>query len=463
MRTTTTPRLCGGTTPHTPRRPFRPIPRRIAAVTAAAIVGLVPAACTAGKSESSDSGPGAGEKQTIQVWHGWSADHEVKGFEQAVDGFRRKHPNITVKVTGNQTDDQITNAIRGGNPPDVVASFTTDNLGQFCQSGAWQELTPRIKRDKVDLGLFPKAVQDYTQFKGKRCALPVLADAYGLYYNKKLMKGHAPPKTMSELAELAKKLTVRNPDGSIKVAGFMPSVQYYEHTPQHIATSFGVKWLTPDGRANFSKDPAFKAYLKWVKDLLDWYGYDKARAFMKTMGQEFEASNPFQKDKVAMAVDGEWRTKFIEKEAPGLDYGTAPAPVADDKPQLYGGGFTLGTIMGIPRGAKHNQAAWEFVRYLTTDTDALVTLANALGNVPSTLPALASPKLRLPAQFGTFLGVFKHPATTTSPSSPNGGDYMVKFQQFAQDQWEPGKVKDLDKGLRDLDVKIDKSLDLAGG
>lgn len=437
-------------------------PRRIAAGIAAAALGLT-SACTAGGGGSDDGGPKAEDKQTIQVWHGWSADHEVKGFEDAVNGFRKLHPNITVKVTGNQTDDQITNAIRGGTPPDVVASFTTDNLGQFCQSGAWQELTPRLKKSGVDLNIFPKAVQDYTQFRGKRCALPLLADAYGLYFNKKLMKGNAPPKTMSELAALAKKLTVRDRDGKIKVAGFMPSVQYYEHTPQHIATSFGVKWLGADGKANFSRDPAFAEYLKWEKDLLDWYGYDEAKRFMRTMGQEFEASNPFQKGKVAMAVDGEWRTKFIEKEAPGLDYGTAPPPVSDARAAQYGSGFTLGTIMGIPRGSKHADAAWEFVRYLTTNTDSLVTLANALGNVPSTLQALSSPNLRLPAQFGTFLNVFKHPGTTTSPSSPNGGDYLVQLQKFVQDEWEPGKAQDPARALKALDEKVDKALKLAGG
>ncbi|GAA1595456.1 extracellular solute-binding protein [Actinomadura kijaniata] len=438
-------------------------PGRAAAVLAATVLGLTAAACTAGRSEPGAGGPALGDQQTIQVWHGWSADHEVKGFEQAVDGFRRKHPNITVKVTGNQTDDQITNAIRGGGPPDVVASFTTDNLGQFCSSGAWQDLTPLLGRDGIDLNVFPKAVREYTQYKGKRCAMPLLADAYGLYYNKRLMKGHQPPRTMTELADLAKRLTVRNPDGTIKVAGFMPSVQYYEHTPQHVATQFGVRWLGDDGKAVFAKDPAWKAYLKWSKDLLDWYGYDNAKRFMRSMGQEFEASNPFQKEKVAMAIDGEWRTKFIEKEAPGLDYGTAPAPVSDDRAAQYGSGFVLGTIMGVPRGARHSAAAWAFVKYLTTDTQALVTLANALGNVPSTLPALSSPDLRLPAQFGTFLNVFRHPGTTTSPSTPNGGDYLVKLQQFVQEQWEPGKVKDLDEALRDLDAKVDESLRLAGG
>ncbi|WP_131740912.1 ABC transporter substrate-binding protein [Actinomadura roseirufa] len=436
--------------------------RRLAAALAAGGLGL--SACTAGGSgDQSDSGPKAGEKQTIEVWHGWSAAHEVKAFEDAVAGFRKTHPNITVKLVKDQTDERISNAIRGGNPPDVVSSFTTDSVGQWCQSGAWQDLSPYISKSKLDLNQFPKAVQQYTQYKGRRCAMPLLADTYGLYYNKALMKGEQPPKTISQLTALAKKLTVRDPDGTIKVAGFMPSVQYYEHMPQHVATQFGVKWLTDDGHANFSKDPAFKAYLQWNKSLIDWYGYDKVKKFLRSLGQEFESSNPFEKGRVAMAIDGEWRTKFMQQEAPKVDYGTAPAPVPDDQRARYGGGFVIGTVIGVPRGAKHAQAAWEFLRYLTTDTDALVTFANALGNVPSTIASLSSPKLTLPPQFQTFLSVFKHPASSTSPPTPNGNDYIVKFQSFVQDEWEPGKVGDLDQALKDLDGKVDGALKLAGG
>ena len=44
------------------------------------------------------------------------------------------------------------------------------------------------------------------------------------------------------------------------------------------------------------------------------------------------AQNAFEKGKVAMNVDGEWRTAFIADEAPNLNYGTAPVPVDDDRP-----------------------------------------------------------------------------------------------------------------------------------
>lgn len=435
--------------------------RRLAAALAAAGLGLT--ACTAGGNGGQSGGPKVGDKQTIEVWHGWSAPHEVKAFQDAVAGFHKLHPNITVKLVKDQTDDRITNAIRGGNPPDVVSSFTTDSVGQWCQSGAWQDLSGDIAGSRLDMNQFPKPVQQYTQYKGRRCAMPLLADAYGLYYNKALMKGEQPPRTFSELTALAKKLTVRNPDGSIKVAGFMPSAQYYEHQVQHLATQFGARWLTPDGHADFAADPAVKAYLQWDKSLIDWYGYDDVKKFLHSMGQEFESSNPFEKGKVAMAVDGEWRTKFMQEEAPKVDYGTAPAPVPDGQDARYGSGFVTGTVIGIPRGARHRAAAWEFIRYLTTDTGALVTFANALGNVPTTIASLSSPDLSLPPQFRTFLDIFKNPASATTPPTPNGNDYVVKFQQFVQDQWEPGKAGDLGRALTGLDGKVDASLKLAGG
>jgi multiple sugar transport system substrate-binding protein len=430
----------------------------------ALVITAAATACTAGNQSPADSGPKAEAPQTIEVWHGWSASHEVKAFEEAIAGFHRLHPNITVKLVKGQDDTKILNAIRSGNPPDVVSSFSTNNVGQFCSSGALQDLTPYLKKDKVDMAMFPKAVQDYTQYKGDRCTMPLLADDYALYSNKALMKGNQPPKTISELTALAKKLTVRNPDGTIKVAGFLPSVTYYEHVPEHLATtSFGGQYLNAQGRANFATDPAFTKYLQWEKSLIDWYGYDNVKKFVHSMGQEFEASNPFEKGKVAMAIDGEWRTKFMEEEAPKVQYDTTPTPVDDARQSAFGGGFVTGTIIGIPRGAKHAQASWEFVKYLTTDTDALVTFANGLGNVPSTIPALASPNLKLPAQFKTFLNVFKNPNSTTIPSTINGGDFVVKFQSFVQDQWEPGKLTDLQKGLQGLDKKVNDSLQLAGG
>ncbi|GII82072.1 sugar ABC transporter substrate-binding protein [Sphaerisporangium siamense] len=433
---------------------------------AAGLAVLASAACTAGN-ETAPGVPSAGstpnrEPVTITMWHGFSADNELKAFDDALAGFRAKYPWITVKTTKAVQDDQIIQSVRGGNPPDVALSFTTDSVATFCKTGLFQDLAPYLSGSRIDTAIFPKVIADYTEYQGKRCVMPMLADTYGLYYNKKLMKGAPPPKTLSELADLAKKLTVRDKDGAIKVAGFNPSAQMYENVPIHTAPMTGAKWTNPDGTSAIGGDPAWKQFMTWQKDLVDWFGYDNLEKFRKTFGDEFSADNPFMKGRVAMAIDGEWRNAMLAADAPGLEYGTAPLPVADDKPQLYGGGFIAGTVIGIPRGAQHNTAAWELVKYLTTDTDALVTLSNAIRNVPSTLPALQSPKLDKDPNFQTFLDIFANPASTTLPAHINSAFNQQTLQE-AQEAWESGRATDLDALLAGVDKKINDKLKLTAG
>src|SRR5436190_10361510 len=165
---------------------------RRGAIVSALLATLALAACGGGgdsKSTSTAGGAKAGSAApvTITFWNGFS-NRELGVVQKAVDAFHQSHPSITVKVVGGVNDDKIIAAIRGGNSPDVAQSFTADNTGLFCSSGGWIDLAPYMKRDGISADQFPKAVQDYTQFQGKRCSLPMLADTYGLYYNKALLK-----------------------------------------------------------------------------------------------------------------------------------------------------------------------------------------------------------------------------------------------------------------------------------
>ena len=176
-----------------------------------------------------------------------------------------------------------------------------------------------MKKDHIDASMFPPAPRYYTQYEGKRCALPLLADDYGLYYNKKLFKAagiKSPPKTMSELTADAKKLTVRDKSGKIKVAGFDPVIGFYENTPDRWIQQFGGKWLDSKGHSLIGKDPQWAKWAKWQKSLVDWYGYDKLVRFQAQPMDEFTPSQAFETGKLAMNFDGEWRVAFIHNEHP---------------------------------------------------------------------------------------------------------------------------------------------------
>ena len=195
----------------------------------------------------------------------------------------------------------------------------------------------------------------YTQYKGKRCALPLLADVYGFYYNKTLFKQAGltrPPKTLSELATYAKKLTKKNSDGSLKTVGYNPFFGFYQNTAGAYQPLVNGKWFNSEGKSSLGSDPKWKKLLRWQKSLVDFYGHNSLVKWNAGAGDEFSASHAFETGKLAMMVDGEWRVAFIGAEHPELKYGTAPMPVDDAQPSLYGSGYINGTIIGIPKSAK---------------------------------------------------------------------------------------------------------------
>ncbi len=433
---------------------------RLAAAATAAVLVLSATAC-GGSGGGANDDPDA--KTTITFWHGWSAPNEVKAIKDNIAAFEKIHPNITVKAVSNITDDKINQALRAGGPkaPDVVSSFTTDNVGEFCSSHAFVDLKPFLKKSGIDpAATFPQAQLDYTQYKGDQCTLPLLSDAYGLYYNKAMFAKAgitAPPKTLSEFDADAVKLTKSNGD-SYSQLGFMPNYHFYESTITHMAAQFDPTYFSDDGKSTVASDPGLKAAFEWQQKLIDSLGgFQKLEKYRATFGDEFGAKNAFMAGQVAMLIDGEWRGGMIDDAKSGIDYATAPFPVPDALANEYGKGYTTGTIIGIANSSQKQNAAWEFVKFLTTDTDAVVSFANAIHNVPSTKAALASDKVDKDPNFQTFLKIAQNEHSNTTPSSPNGGAYQLTLQNVGY-AYESGKDDDLpgalDKAAKQIDTDV---------
>ena len=265
-------------------------------VAALALLAAAVGGSTRGTAQAGTSASSRADATTLTVWVGWSA-RELNEFKKVVAEYDAKNPDVAVKVVGGINDDKIIAALRSGNGPDVVSSFTSSNVGLYCSSGGWIDLAPYLEEDKVDMNQFPASTRYYTQYKGKRCALPLLADVYGFYYNKALFKKaglSGPPKTMQQLTEYAKKLTVKNADGSLKVVGYNPEFGFYQNTSGAYQPSFGAKWFDKQGRSSLSTDPAWKRLLNWQKNLVDFYGHDKLVKWQAGAGDEFSASHAFE-------------------------------------------------------------------------------------------------------------------------------------------------------------------------
>ncbi|MEC3978786.1 ABC transporter substrate-binding protein [Amycolatopsis sp. H20-H5] len=417
-----------------------------------------------GTGDAAAAAPHEDAKLTLTVYSKFTS-REYDIVTKGLNKLKAKYPNIEIKHEGNQDDDKLTQSIRSGNPPDVAISFFTDNLGLWCSNGTFQDLKPYLDRDKIDVNVIPQAVRDYTTYQGKRCAMPMLSDVYGFYYNTDMLTAaglSAPPKTTTQLLDYAKKLTQFNPDGSIKVAGFMPSMPFYSNKAEMWAPNWGATWIGPDGKSQLADSPEWKEMFDFQKKLIDFYGHDKIEKFKSGLGDEYSADHGFHRGKIAMMIDGEYRTAFLKDQAPDVKFGTAPPPVADSKPDRYGGGFTTGTIIAIPKGAKNPGASWELIKQMSLDTDTLVELANGLKNVPSTIASLSDPKLEVNPQFKTFLDMYGGGKLLPNPSTAIGDAHLKAVNDFAE-KWQAGSVPDLTAGLKAVDAQINDALAQKGG
>jgi multiple sugar transport system substrate-binding protein len=440
--------------------------KRVATLASLLTVLAIGAGAAATTSDGSTSRSAAGAAPTkLTVWAGWSS-RELRIFKSIIAEYDRKHPEVAITVRGSIDDANVVAAIRAGNPPDLATTFDSTNVGNYCTSGAWLDLRPYLNKDHISLSIFPKTSVYYTSFKGVQCALPLLADTWGLYYNATLFKQAGltrPPRTISELTTYAKKLTTRNPDGSLKVVGFNPTRTFYaENSAANMGHIFGAQWLDANGKSTLSTSPGWSRYLTWSKGLIDWYGAAKLKRWQAGVGDEFSASNAFETGKLAMALDGEWRVAFVAAEHPELKYATAPMAVDNKVKNLYGSGNVNGTIIGIPKNAKHKDEAWALLKYLTTESHPLAVFSNGIRNVPTTKASLTSPEIKPDNHFSTFLKIFAHPKNTTMPITPIGAAYGTLFNNYI-DKYQAGHGGDLQKGLAKVDKATNAQLGQGGG
>jgi len=437
-------------------------------------IAMLAVACTAGGGSSAvsavDTGSGATHSPvTLNVWSFYSG-HEFAQYQAVLSDFQAKYPWISIKHTPGKSDTDYLRAVNSNTAPDLAISPGPDNVAKFCSSGAYQDLNPFLQQDGMDVTtIIPPQALRYTSYQGDQCTLPVLSDAYGIYYNKDMFAAAhitSPPKTLSELETDAKKLTTFNPDGSIKVAGCDPLNGFYESTALYNGGYSQGQWYSAPQKSAFGTDPSWAKLLTWQKNFItDVYGpdgYAKLRDYLSTLGgpnSEWSSSHGFETGQLAMMMDGEWRTAFITTDKSNVNYETAPFPVMDGITGLYGAGQIGGDVIGIPTGAPHPAEAWLLLKYLATDTGAEEKLAETLGNVPTTYESLKDPKLLATPHFKTFLDIFANPKSGFKPLTVIGDTDSTLWGNFLSD-WEAGKVPDLQQGLNGVAQQIDQQFQL---
>ena len=301
----------------------------------------------------------------VSYWEEWTG-FEGRAMRHIVNAFNLSQHRIYINMV-EVSDVNIKTLIStaGGDPPDVVTLWS-GSMGQFIAYHALTSLNVLLKDHVV-------TAQTFVPYAWKLCApygtiygLPATIDPNALYWNKILfaragLNPDQPPTTFKQLDEMTNRLTIVNPDGSIRQAGFLPM------EPNWFRADWGIYFGNQiynfkTGYFNIDTPPQRAAY-HWFQSFSRRLGYQDVDNFQSGFGQFNSPLNPFIDGEVAMELQGPFLTNFIKSNNPALigHYGVAPFPTSFGPPGAAAYGDS--DIWVIPRGARHVQAALEVLKF----------------------------------------------------------------------------------------------------
>lgn len=310
----------------------------------------------------------------IRYWYIVGADDSIPYHARR---FNEVQDSIFVDATPipwNEHEKKILTAVLSGDPPDVVSQFVP--VVKWASRLALTPLDGLIESSGLDSTLFFEALWDEMRWDGQVFALPINSTSYALFYNREHFREvglnpDVPPVTWEELKTDARLLTVRGAGGRIERAGFVPD---YGNLPTSSLMSWQLdaEFLSPDGATVRLDLPATETALQWMADFYNEYGINDLKAMTSSLGSADQ--HGFLSGRISMAVLDLSYLDQIAEISPNLDYGVAPIPTFPGRETASSSGSWW---LGIPRGARHPEAAWAFMQFAVQRETQLAEAANS--------------------------------------------------------------------------------------
>jgi multiple sugar transport system substrate-binding protein len=389
-----------------------------AAVATACVTGLLAAGCSSSddKKPAAESCAPASGKVALQYWN------FVPGMQKVLDVWNAAHPNIqvTMKNIADNSADQITNAVKANQAPDL-AQIGYDSLPQFRTQDMLADVSGCAPATAAK-SKFIDWTWSQSTFGGQGVyAFPQDIGPLAMYYRADLFEkyGIAVPKTWADYQAAAK--TLKSKDSSLRITAFDPSNPWLFD---------GLLWQKGGQMYSYQND-------KWVVSIDNpnartvadyWQGLIKdgtVRTDLKNGSTPL--TNAYAKGQLATMIGAAWSYTNLRDNVPAQagKWRVAPLPqwAAGETKAGNWGGSTVAFI----KGGKHPYEAAQFNEWLNTDPQAL-KLENDLGGL---YPA---------ATAGADLAAFK----AGTPYYGNQNIFDV-FSQSAKNidtswQWGPTQV-----------------------
>ncbi|MBS4204629.1 ABC transporter substrate-binding protein [Lederbergia citrea] len=360
--------------------------------------------CSTGSSGSSDDSG----KVTLE-W--WSHDNPsfVAANKKFIADYEKENPNIKIKLQIFPYDammQKLKAAYAGKNPPDLAQVFGSW-VPEYAKNGLLSEVSPVdsewVKDNFYEPSLGSYSIGDkvfgipheYNLENGGILAHPEMFEKANVEY----------PENWEQLLDVAQKLTIRDGD-KIKVKGFeFVSSDNVMFTLFSLILQQNGTYLTEDGHLNLSSPEAITAMTELKKFVTD-YKITDLLGFGETESQDM-----FFKKQAAMVIRGPWTIGVGRDNYKTDDFDYIPMPSFTDNPPYFAAESGWGEI--VAGQSKHQQEAWDFVKYMAESDQAkffnLTTLSvpanKSVAEDPSFLEEAPLMKASLDVlQYGQFIG-----------------------------------------------------------
>ncbi|WNV91589.1 sugar ABC transporter substrate-binding protein [Umezawaea sp. Da 62-37] len=313
----------------------------LSATGAAALAGLL-GAC------GSNTGRGDGSGGTLRQWY---HAYGEPGVQQAVERYAKSYDMATVDVQWNpgDYDSKLAAALlAAGGEPDVFESVTQISA---VRSGQILPLDDVIASAKDD---FTTTILAGHTVDGQVYGIPQAVDMQMLFYRKSMFDeaGIAPPSTVDELVDAARRLTkgdvkgiFAGNDGGVAVLGG-PALW-----------SVGLDYVTTGHDVGFDEPSAAVA----IGKLRELYA---SGAMLQGAVKDWAEPDAFTQGLVAMQWTGLWTVPAVQK-ALGDDFGVLPWPKLDANGRASVPVGAYGAMVNAK--SKHIDEAKAFIKWLWVD------------------------------------------------------------------------------------------------
>ncbi|WP_186446127.1 ABC transporter substrate-binding protein [Paenibacillus cremeus] len=313
---------------------------------------------------------------TLKFWSRWPESQQV--FEQAFKEFHEKYPWITVEmppVASAQYAAQLQAAVASNDLPDIFANQSAVPMDQLNQLGLIRDLEdvlPQKKKDEFYEGTW---AEGFTTLGGKVYALPHFTPrryAHVMYYNLDVLKSVGlsekdVPKSWDELVAVGKKIKEKNSSIYPLVLGVKTDWLMGGFIGQ-MASAIYPDVLPNDGvnaGFNYKKGEYEHASagivqtMQFLKQLQD----DKILHPNSLVIDYREASTLFAGGKAAFVIDGTFLTAELQQNNKFNNFGVAPLPTKDGKPQYYAFQGETKAAIHVSKNTKHYEEVKLFLQF----------------------------------------------------------------------------------------------------